>query len=358
MENSSVPMLGDFVTAKSAPKISVLIHSYNFEKYLRESIESVLAQTLAPFEIIVCDDCSTDDSWKIITEYKQRYPKLIRCYRHEKNLGMTKNAAFAWKAAAGDLISAMDGDDRWMPDKLRLEWSALERNPEARIAYSNVHTIDDDGRRTGVWYDGEGAPPPSGDVFVQMYCGTCFPNRMDLYRHELMYRSVFEEVGDFDETVEIFIDLDYKLRATARFCVAYSGEALVEFRIHDRGIHNSPFKRMYGDLLYVLMKNLHLVSSRSTEEASQIFRGIAERALSCVDGVRRAADDRLALIGRLEAVARERLLLIENLDAENVSLRGTCDERLRLINELDSIAKERLDVIERLTKETNRRYDV
>ena len=64
--------------------------TYNGEKYLREQIDSILSQTIRDFELIVCDDCSTDNTWDILQKY-QSQDKRIKCYRNEENLGFKKN---------------------------------------------------------------------------------------------------------------------------------------------------------------------------------------------------------------------------------------------------------------------------
>ena len=109
---------------KSQPEISVVILSYNFEKYLSECIESVLSQSLKAYEIVICDDHSEDSSWNIIKSYERLYPNLIKAYRHDKNMGPYYNGTFGGKIYKGDLICLMDGDDRWFPQKLEEEWRA------------------------------------------------------------------------------------------------------------------------------------------------------------------------------------------------------------------------------------------
>ncbi len=344
-----------------APKISVIIVSYNFEKYIKECIESVLAQTLTPFEIIICDDHSTDNSWDVIAKFQELHSKLIRSYRRETNLGARNNALQAIEVSSGDLISIIDGDDRWLPGKLGKEWSALKKNPAARIAYSNVYTIDANGHRTGVWYDGAGEPPPSGDIFVQLFSGTCFPTRVGTFRQELMYKSVIDELG-YDENVQIFLDIDIKIRATARFPVIYSGEALVEYRHHSLGIHNRPMEEIFKDMLGVYLKNMPLLASRSVEEAQQIRRSVIEKMFRLVQDVQDVCDERLQLINRLDDEckrilkdAEDRLALIRRLESEikeirkvNFDLQNTSDERLRMIEAVQKIAAERLELIESL----------
>ena len=108
------------------PRISVLIFSYNFRKYIAECIESVLAQTLKPFEIIICDDHSTDTSWEIIQRYNRSYPGLIRAFRHVKNLGHTKNGLFGRSKVLGELQSEIDGDDKWGASQARIGMASFK----------------------------------------------------------------------------------------------------------------------------------------------------------------------------------------------------------------------------------------
>lgn len=258
------------------PVISVLIISYNFEKYLDECIKSILAQTLRPYEIIIVDDCSTDRSWEIISTYASENPMLIKAFQQEENVGQYRNGRCAWRKASGDLISALDGDDRWLPRKLELEWQALEDNPEAQIAYSNVHIIDEHGTCTSTYYDGNGPVPPSGDVFIDVIMLKMFSHTGYVLRNELMYRSVFEEIG-YDENIKIYLDLDFKIRATARFPVAYSGEVLVDYRFHNQGIHATATKDLEKDELAVWRKNIQLLAERPEPQAKQRVAQLKQR---------------------------------------------------------------------------------
>ncbi len=149
---------------RSGPRISVIVFSYNFERYLEECLESILAQTFPPSEIIVTDDCSGDASPKIIEKVNRKNPGRIRAFLHGKNRGMQAHGVWAERQARGDYISTVDGDDSWHPRKLEREWQALERNPVAQIAYSHVHLIDSEGRLEGIWEGGV-----EGDVFEAVF---------------------------------------------------------------------------------------------------------------------------------------------------------------------------------------------
>lgn len=105
--------------------VSVVIATYNGDKFLREQFDSLLDQTLMPDEIIVADDRSTDATWDIIMEYKTRFPNLFVVYQNEKRLGPHANFKNAFKYAKCDLIAPCDQDDIWQPEKLERSVNAL-----------------------------------------------------------------------------------------------------------------------------------------------------------------------------------------------------------------------------------------
>jgi len=101
----------------SAPLVSIALCTYNGSKYLREQLESLLAQTYAWHELIVVDDCSTDDTLIILREYAEKEPRII-IYQNTANIGLDKNFFKAMALCSGDLIAPCDQDDIWLPQKL------------------------------------------------------------------------------------------------------------------------------------------------------------------------------------------------------------------------------------------------
>jgi len=114
-------------------EISVIIPVYNGERYLSQAIESVLAQTLPPLEIIVVDDGSTDASVAVA----ERYAKRVRIDRQE-NSGAASARNRGIDLARGSLLAFLDADDLWTPDKLRLQAGALEEDPGPAIVLGKV----------------------------------------------------------------------------------------------------------------------------------------------------------------------------------------------------------------------------
>ena len=92
-------------------KLSVFIVSYNQEEYITQAIESIVNQSVVPYEIVISDDCSTDNTWNIIQDYATKYPTLVKPYRNESNIGIYKNFNQATSLVTGNLITCVAGDD-------------------------------------------------------------------------------------------------------------------------------------------------------------------------------------------------------------------------------------------------------
>lgn len=105
-------------------KISIILTNYNYQDYIKEAIDSVLAQTYQNWELIISDNCSTDNSWEIINSYDDPRIKKIR---NETNLGSTGNFNNAYQYATADLIAILHADDYWMPTKLEKQIEAVNK---------------------------------------------------------------------------------------------------------------------------------------------------------------------------------------------------------------------------------------
>lgn len=105
-------------------KVSVVMCTYNGATYLREQLDSIIGQTLTPYELIAQDDGSTDATVAILEEYAARFP-YIKVYRNEADKGINNNFFSAMRRATGDFIAISDQDDIWMPDKLEVQTAAI-----------------------------------------------------------------------------------------------------------------------------------------------------------------------------------------------------------------------------------------
>jgi glycosyltransferase involved in cell wall biosynthesis len=120
-------------------KISTVITLYNLEKYIDDAIQSVLRQTRQPEEIIVVDDCSTDGSADIVDKHRHR----IIYIKQEKNIGALRNSLSGLKAATGDIVAFLDGDDVWMPEKLEAIEKEFLQDEEVVLVSHDFIEVDE-----------------------------------------------------------------------------------------------------------------------------------------------------------------------------------------------------------------------
>lgn len=122
-----------------SPKVSVCVVTYNQEMYIGECLQSLVDQEVDfEYEIIVGDDCSTDNTPRIINDYVHNYPHLVRAILHKKNIGASRNYAAVHESARGEYIAHLDGDDYALPGKLQSQSDFLDRNPECNLLWTPV----------------------------------------------------------------------------------------------------------------------------------------------------------------------------------------------------------------------------
>lgn len=128
------------------PKVSVCVITYNQEPYIRECLDSLVAQqTDFEFEIIVGDDCSTDGTQAIVEEFVERYPELVRIHFQPSNTGGSRNNLEVHAAARGDYVAHVDGDDYTLPGKLQAQADVLDRDASCNAVWHPVDLFDDHG---------------------------------------------------------------------------------------------------------------------------------------------------------------------------------------------------------------------
>lgn len=127
------------------PEISVIMSVYNDEKFLRESIESILTQTFKNFEIIICNDCSTDGSEKIIQEYSKKDSRIVYISNQE-NIGLAASLNRCIQIARAPYIARMDSDDISLHDRLEKQYQFLEENEKYDVLSGQAELIDSYGK--------------------------------------------------------------------------------------------------------------------------------------------------------------------------------------------------------------------
>jgi glycosyltransferase involved in cell wall biosynthesis len=129
---------------QSLPRVSIGMPVYNGARYLKEAIDSLLAQTYADFELIISDNASTDSTAEIIKEYAAK-DRRLRCYRNEKNLGLAANQNRVYELARGEYFMLAHHDDVRAPECLERCLEILDRDPAVVVCYTKTQDIDDGG---------------------------------------------------------------------------------------------------------------------------------------------------------------------------------------------------------------------
>ncbi|NML15081.1 glycosyltransferase [Azohydromonas caseinilytica] len=136
----------------AVPDISICVVTYNHEHLIRQCLQSLVDQhTRRSLEIIVGEDCSTDGTRRIVQEFADKYPGIIKPLLHEKNKGMIGNYLSVHRSATGKYICHCDGDDFWEPGKVELQAQFLDNEPDCVAVLSNSYVINEQGERIGVF---------------------------------------------------------------------------------------------------------------------------------------------------------------------------------------------------------------
>ena len=126
-------------------KISILMGIYNCAKTLPEAIDSILSQTYTNWELILCDDCSTDDTYAVAEGYRKRFPDKILLLKNEKNSKLAFTLNHCLEAATGEFVARMDGDDKSVPERFEKQVAFLRGHPNIVLVGTGMQRFYDDG---------------------------------------------------------------------------------------------------------------------------------------------------------------------------------------------------------------------
>jgi glycosyltransferase involved in cell wall biosynthesis len=214
--------------AARTPLVSIIVPVYNGERYLRESLDSILNQSYPRCEVLVMDDASTDRTPEIIASYGER----VRCFRQPQNRGIYGNMNDGAGLARGDYLAFYHSDDVYSPEIVAREVRFLERYLEAGAVFCQDIFIDSEGRELG-WLS---LPPPvrgGRPLAYPVILNTLLAYKNSVFRcPSFMVRaSVFREVGPHrDAMFRNTSDLEMYLRIARRYPVGILEEYLYRYR--------------------------------------------------------------------------------------------------------------------------------
>ena len=259
--------------------ISVYITSYNKENYLEQAIESVLAQSLQSQDIVIVDDASSDSSRDIIDAYKSRYPHRINAIFNEQNLGISKTRNIALEQCKGDIVTFLDGDDFFYPNKLELEYKQLIKSQNTQVVYSNFNYLNESGKITGSFAK-ETEDPATGDIFINTYTRNYNVQSGSNYIYEMFYKNCAFEIGLYDTNIKIWEDWDFRIRMSKIFRYGYCSKINSVYRQLPDSLHTSHFETHYHEQIKIYNKNKPLIQDLQEEEIFLIHNRVYSKMKS------------------------------------------------------------------------------
>lgn len=200
-------------------KISVVLPVYNGEKYLRESIQSVINQTYSNWELIIVDDASTDSSPDIIREFAKT-DNRIRFITNPTNQKLPESLNIGFRQASGEYLTWTSDDNLYAGDAFKIMAEALDEEPEYGMVFCDMSYIDENGDITGD--NSVRGKKDTTKLYLRDCIGACF-----MYRH-----SIIEAIGEYDPDMFLVEDYDYWVRLSFKFKIKHMDCKPYFYRFH------------------------------------------------------------------------------------------------------------------------------
>lgn len=220
------------------PRVSVILTSFNHEKYLREAIDSALNQTFTDFELIIWDDASADGSWSVISSYSD---SRIKAFRNES----TKRGAYGINKAitdvtTGEYIAIHHSDDVWERDKLEVQVAYLDAHTEIGATFTHVHVIDENGApfaEAGHFYQHVfNQPNRSRNEWLNHFF---FHGNVLCHPSVLIRKACYLDVGVYDRRLGQTGDFEMWVRLCLKYNIHILEKPLTRFRVRANEMNQS-----------------------------------------------------------------------------------------------------------------------
>jgi glycosyltransferase involved in cell wall biosynthesis len=267
------------------PEFSVIIPTHNRAHTLHEAIDSALAQTYPPHEIIVADDGSTDGTRRVVASYGKR----VRFVHHDaKSPSRTRNLGI--RAMTGDVAAFLDSDDVWVPRKLEIQAAALRANPGADMALCNFHFMNEAGRKFGDAVVKPGRRHEGN--FMKSFLGGFLPVATS---GVVIRKSALDRTGGFDQSLYLGEDFDLWIRVALGGKTLYSDESLCTMRVHPVSISSVSKTQLWLAAVAVLKRNRALLARHGIDVPQAVARFYAVAAGTAFDELGPASAKKFSL---------------------------------------------------------------
>jgi len=226
------------------PLVTIICLSYNHEKFVVETLNSVVNQNYSPIELIIVDDCSSDATKSIIEDWLLSHSD-VRFIANEVNLGNTKSFNNALKIAKGNYIIDLAADDLLMPNGIQMQMKAFQKSTYKNlgIVYGNAEIINENGSFNSFYFPVDG----NGNVITKRKTGDIYTSVLSsgdsiCSVSTLIKKNVFDFLGGYDETLS-YEDLDSWIRASRVYEFDFIDAVLIKKRIVSNSLGTNFYKK-------------------------------------------------------------------------------------------------------------------
>jgi len=254
--------------------ISIIIANYNNSHYLPECFNSILGQTYKNIEIVVVDDCSTDNSKSIIQSFTDKYPGIFSPVLLKKNVGVARARHEGVLNAKGQYLTTLDADDYFADNKkLEIEIALCQQyqktNNRQCISFSNIIILNSEGKFYNI---GENSVIVQGNILNQIMARNCM-----IPRDFLFTKDMYFNVGGYDYRFPIYEDWDLKIRLAANYPFHYTGINGIIYRRHGVGLSNASSIKHIKVTKQIFNKNQKLLLPNDRKKTYSEFHKFIEK---------------------------------------------------------------------------------
>lgn len=221
------------------PLVSVYMITYNHEKFISKALDSVLMQKVNfEYEIVVGEDCSKDNTRKILLEYFEKYPDLFKLVLQKSNLGFVQNSFDTFINCRGKYIAVLEGDDYWTDElKLQNQVNFLEANPDFGLVYNDICLVDQNENKLPDRIQNSYRPKEifEGDIFFTLLKkGNFIYNSTSLFRNDIISECLKNE--KYENVQDIYLWLVISSRSKVKYFNTIAGA----YRRHQGNLSSDP----------------------------------------------------------------------------------------------------------------------
>jgi glycosyltransferase involved in cell wall biosynthesis len=245
----------------SGTKISVIMSVYNGEEYISEAIDSVLAQSFADFELIIINDCSTDRTGELLSQYAARDTR-VKVHTNEQNLRLPSSLNKAISLAEGEYIARMDADDICMPDRLEKQYAFMESHPDIALSSCRFMTL-----KNGVISSGGCGGKTDHESIKALLLVT----NPILHPGIIAKADVIRKLG-YDKSFTCTEDMELWSRfVMGGHNIEIQPEYLMIYRLHDKQITETTRDRQRGEVLTIQKRYFGALLEEMDEELEKFY---------------------------------------------------------------------------------------